>query len=646
MTRKVCLMTILALLVASALGFGYAADDAVKITIMQTSDMHGRIYPHDYATDSADTDAGFAKIQTLVKEKRAENPNNILIDNGDTVQDNSAELFNDLPVHPMVQAMNEMDYDIWNIGNHEFNFEKSFLDRNIEAFEGTVLSANVYNEGTDTRWLDAYKIFEFDGVRVAVVGMLPPNVPLWEASAPSHFAGLEFTSTLEETGKVVAELEGKYDVLVGAYHVGPDGEHGYEGVEEIANAYPQFDVIFAGHAHSKITDEVNGVKIIEPGAYGWALATADIEVVKSAEGYEVASVEIANLETADADADAEITETFSFVHEESVEDANTIVGEITADFIERPDYITGGDAIETMPTSQIEDTSVIDLINEVQMFYTDADVSSAALFNFGSNLKAGDFKKKDVAFIYKYANTLVGVNITGENLLKYMEWSASYYNTYESGDMTVSFNPDIRGYNYDMFSGLTYEIDITEDAGNRVKNVLIDGKPINTDKVYKLAVNNYRFGTLMGLELVTMVDKYYDSYDLMQDKGRIRDLIIKYTVEEKDGVLAPVVDNNWSITGVVFNAALQEKVFDLVRSGAVSIPRSEDGRTANVKALNLNDLIESGLMSMSKYTVVSGDMLWKIAKVYGMAWEDLASVNGLSNPNALFPGQELLVPVQ
>ncbi len=646
MTRKVCLMTILALLVASALGFGYAADDAVKITIMQTSDMHGRIYPHDYATDSADTDAGFAKIQTLVNEKRAENPNNILIDNGDTVQDNSAELFNDLPVHPMVQAMNEMDYDIWNIGNHEFNFEKSFLDRNIEAFEGTVLSANVYNEGTDTRWLDAYKIFEFDGVRVAVVGMLPPNVPLWEASAPSHFAGLEFTSTLEETGKVVAELEGKYDVLVGAYHVGPDGEHGYEGVEEIANAYPQFDVIFAGHAHSKITDEVNGVKIIEPGAYGWALATADIEVVKSAEGYEVASVEIANLETADAVADAEITETFSFVHEESVEDANTIVGEITADFIERPDYITGGDAIETMPTSQIEDTSVIDLINEVQMFYTDADVSSAALFNFGSNLKAGDFKKKDVAFIYKYANTLVGVNITGENLLKYMEWSASYYNTYESGDMTVSFNPDIRGYNYDMFSGLTYEIDITEDAGNRVKNVLIDGKPINTDKVYKLAVNNYRFGTLMGLELVTMDDKYYDSYDLMQDKGRIRDLIIKYTVEEKDGVLAPVVDNNWSITGVVFNAALQEKVFDLVRSGAVSIPRSEDGRTANVKALNLNDLIESGLMSMSKYTVVSGDMLWKIAKVYGMAWEDLASVNGLSNPNALFPGQELLVPVQ
>ncbi len=86
---------------------------------MQTSDLHGRIYPHDYATDSEDSDAGIAKIQTLIRAERDANPNNILMDCGDTVQDNSAELFNDLPVHPMVQAMNEMDYDVWAIGNHE-----------------------------------------------------------------------------------------------------------------------------------------------------------------------------------------------------------------------------------------------------------------------------------------------------------------------------------------------------------------------------------------------------------------------------------------------------------------------------------------------------------------------------------------------
>ena len=645
-TKKVCLMTVVTLLIASMLGFGFAAEETVKITVMQTSDLHGRIYPHDYATDSEDSDAGIAKIQTLIEAERAANPNNILMDCGDTVQDNSAELFNDLPVHPMVQAMNEMDYDVWAIGNHEFNFEKSFLERNIEAFEGAVLSANTYKEGTDERWLDAYEIFEFDGVRVAVVGMLPPNIPLWEASAPSHFAGLEFTGTLEETGKVVAELEGKYDVLVGAYHLGPDGDHGFEGVEEIAEAYPEFDVIFAGHAHSKYTNEINGVKIIEPGKYGWALATADIEVVKSGDSFEVASVNVENIESDPVDPDDGIMDTFAFVHEESVADANTIVGKITDDFIARPDYITGEDEIETMPTAQLEDTAVIDLINEVQMFYTEADVSSAALFNFGSNLKEGDFKKKDVAFIYKYPNTLVGVNITGANLKEYMEWSAGYYNTYEDGDLTVSFNPEVRGYNYDMFSGPTYEIDITKDSGDRVQNIMIDGKALEMDKVYKLAVNNYRFGTLMGLELVTMDDKYYDSYEIMQDKGRIRDLIIKYTVEEKDGTLEPTVDNNWKITGVTFDKDMQEKVFDLVRKGEITIPTSEDGRTKNVKALNLGELIKNGLISMNTYTVRAGDMLWKIAQNYGMKWEDLATANGLENPNLLIPGQELVVPVQ
>jgi len=644
--KKISSMFAVTLLVTSAFGFSFADSETVNITILQTSDMHGRIYSHDYATDSSDSDAGLVKIQTLIKQERAANENTILIDTGDTVQDNSAELFNDQPVHPMIQAMNEMDYDVWTIGNHEFNFEKSFLEKNIETFEGTVLSANTYKEGTDERWLDAYEIFEFEGVRVAVVGMLPPNIPLWEASAPSHFEGLEFTGTLEETGKVVAELEGKYDVLVGAYHLGPEGDHGFEGVEAIAEAYPQFDVIFMGHSHSKYTNEVNGVKLIEPGKYGWALGTADIEVVKNGDVYEVASVEVENLESKPVDADEEMLETFKYVHDQSVADANTIVGKITSDFIATPDYITGEDDITTMPTAQLEDTAVIDLINDVQMFYTKADVSSAALFNLGSNLKEGDFKKKDVAFIYKYPNTLVGVNITGENLKKYMEWSASYYNTYEEGDLTVSFNPDIRGYNYDMFSGLTYDVDVTEEAGNRIENIKFNGQALEMNKVYKLAVNNYRFGTLMGLELVTVDDKYYDSYDLMQDAGRIRDLIIKYTVEEKGGILNPEVDNNWEITGDDFNKIMQEKVFGLVREGKLTIPTSEDGRTSNVEALNMNELIKEGLLSMNTYTVRSGDMLWKIAKTYGMKWEDLANLNEMADPNLLVPGQEIIVPAQ
>ena len=650
--KKFSILLMAIFMITANLSMATADAENTKITILQTSDLHGRIYAHDYATDSTDKDAGFAKIQTLVKREREINPKALLIDCGDTVQDNSAELFNDLPIHPMVQAMNEMNYDIWTIGNHEFNFEKAFLDRNIAAFEGTVLSTNIYKEGTEERFIDGYKVFEIDGVRVAIIGMTPPNVPVWEASAPSHFAGLEFKDVLTETEKAIKELEGKYDILVGAYHLGPDGQYGYAGIEKVAENFPQFDVIFGGHAHSKYTNEVNGVKLIEPGKYGWALAKADIEVAKKDDKYEVVSVEVVNIETYKEEEDAGILETFKFVHDKSTTEANTVVGSITADFISNPDYITGESSITTMPTAQIQDTAVIDLINEVQMKYADAEVSSAALFNFGSNLLEGEFKKKDVAYIYKYPNTLVGVNITGENLLKYMEWSAKYYNTTKPGDVTISFNPDVRGYNYDMFSGVVYDIDIKEEAGSRIKNVLINGEPINPTKIYKLAVNNYRFGTLMSLELVTSEDKYYDSYEKMQDAGRIRDLIIKYTIEEKNGVLTPSVDNNWKIINFDFNNPEKEKVFELVREGKIIIPRSEDGRTANVKALNLSELKAAGILQVQEqvqtqikyYTVKVNDVLWKIARAYNTTWEQLAKLNNLKNPNLIFPTQKLILP--
>lgn len=559
------------------------------ITIAATADMHGRIYPHDYATDEFDSDAGYGKISTLVNAEREKNPNLILMDVGDTVQDNSAELFNDLDTHPMVEAMNEMNFDVWAIGNHEFNFEKEFIVRNINNFDGVVLSANIYNEKDGSYFVNPSQIYEVNGTRVAVVGIIPPYVPMWEASAPSHFKGLEFEEVLESAQKAVADLEGKYDVLVGAFHLGREDNYGGNGIYQVAEAMPEFDIIFGGHEHALYVENVNGVTILEPGRYGQALAKADIEVEKVDGKWEVVSINAENIGTKEVEGDEEFLSKFSDVHEKSLEDANLVVGEITKDFVARVDYITGEDRVTTMPTSQLEDTAIIDLINEVQMYYADAEISSAALFNFGSNLKAGPFKKKDVAYIYKYTNTLMGVNITGENLLKYMEWSVNYYNTWKEGDVTISFNQDVRGYNYDMFAGIDYDINLSKESGSRIENATINGEAIDPNKTYKLAVNNYRFGTLTKLGLVTDKDKYYDSYDAMQDAGRIRDLIVKYTAEVKKGALVPEVDNNWRITGVYLDYPEKEEILEKVRAGEIIIPTSADGRTKNVEALNINN---------------------------------------------------------
>jgi len=638
------LSTLLTLTLVFGLLFSYVfAADTTTVTILESSDLHGRIYPYEYAIDSYDDDTGLAKIATLIKQERAIDPNLILMDCGDTVQDNSMDLFNDLPVHPMIEGLNFLDYDVWVFGNHEFNYEKSFFDKNIATFKNTVLSANTVK--TDGTYLvKPYEIFERNGVRIAIIGLLPPEITRWEASAPEHFEGLKFLGTLETAKKVVAELEGKYDVLVGAFHLGPDGEYSYEGAKDIANALPEFSVIFCGHAHSQYNEVVNGVNVIEPGKWGWALAKAAIKLEKTDDKWKVVEVVTENLVTKTVKEDEDVLAKFKFVHDQSIADANLVVGEISADFIAAPDYITGDAKITTMPTSQLEDTSVIDLINEVQMFYTDSELSSAALFNFGSNLLKGPFKKKDVAFIYLYPNTLVGTKITGANMKKYMEWSASYYNTYKDGDVTVSFDPKIRGYNYDMFSGLTYEVNLSKPAGERVENILVNGLPLVDNKIYTLSLNNYRFGTLLGLELVTMDDRYYDSYEILQDAGRIQAMIVKYVKEEKGGVLAPTVDNNWKITGVDLESPFKEAIFDMVRKGELSIPTSEDGRTLNVKALNVFELIDEGVLKVSTYVVQTGDNLWAIAGKYGLTWEELNKMNDLENPRLILPGQNILVP--
>ena len=558
----------------------------VNIVILETSDLHGRLFAYDYAIDQPDKNAGIVKAATIIKEERAKNKNLILADNGDTVQDNSAELFNSEQVHPMVQALNDLKYDFWTLGNHEFNFEKEFLERNIKGFKGTVLSSNIIKDDGKT-FVTPYVIKNIDGVRVAFVGMTPPHIPMWEASTPDHFAGLKFIEPADAVNNTLKEIDGKYDVLVGLFHIGRTDEKDGDGVHKLAEKFPQFDIIFGGHEHAVYVEKINGVTLIEPGSYGSNVAKGEITfdtVTKEK------TVTAKNIPTKDVAEDEAMKKKFAYVDEKSKAYSNEVVGEVTEIFIKNPDFITGEKEITTMPTAQLMETPVMELINEVQQHFAKSDVSSAALFNFGSNLEKGPFKRKDVAFIYKYTNTLMGVNITGENLLKYMEWSADYYNQLMPVDLTISFDENVRGYNYDMFYGIDYKIDITKPKGKRIIDAKINGKPVDKKKVYKLAINNYRFGTLLTLGLIKESDMYYDSYAELQDGGRVRDLIIKYITEEKNGKVTPVLKNNWKIVNYNFNNPLLEKLKEKVISGEIKIPASSDGRTLNVKSIKESEV--------------------------------------------------------
>ena len=220
---------------------------------------------------------------------------------------------------------------------------------------------------------------------------------------------------------------------------------------------------------------------------------------------------------------------------------------------------------------------------------TGADVAAAALFRSTSNLPKGELNFANVFDIYQYANTLVGVEVTGKELKAYMEWSAAYYNTYKPGDLTISFNPTIRGYAYDMFEGVDYEIDISKPVGSRITNVMYKGEPLEDDTVLKLAINDYRYSGI-GPD----GEKILSGTPYMESAPKALRTYIKEYIE-KEGTMTPVTNNNWKIIGTNWDEELHTIAVKAVNDGVLTIPKSSDGRTENVRAITEADLIHAGL---------------------------------------------------
>lgn len=568
-----------------------SATDTEKqtITILGTSDIHSTIYPWDYKLGVEDSDAGLAKVYSVVKETRAENPNTILIDNGDTIQGTElADVFNkdESVTHPMMKVMNYMQYDAWTLGNHEFNYGLDVLNRIIGEAEFPVLSANTYNED-GTSYVKPYTVKEVNGVKVGILGMTTPNIPRWDGD---KVEGLQFNSLIDEGNKWVKVLkeEENVDIIIASIHAGVEGEYwedGGDSVKAVAENVPGIDVILAGHSHSDIEGQmINDVLISAPKSVGNRVSKIDITVEKVDGAWKVVDKQAKNINTYNYEAAPEILELASDYHNKVLNYVDTPIGEATGDFVP-----AGG--LPGIPTAQIQDTALVDFINKVQLEYSGADVSLAALFISESNLKEGPLTIKDAAYIYKYDNTLYKTKVTGKQLKDLMEWSAKYYNTYKSGDVTVSFNPSIRGYNYDMYSGVDYEIDISKEPGNRITNLTFKGEPVTDDMELTLALNNYRYNGMKSEGLITE-PILFDSYEVYGDDGQIRNLIAEYIRDNK--VISPEVDNNWKLIGADLNHWAKGSTYNLIEKGIIEIPTSADGRTPNVKSINMYEEVTRG----------------------------------------------------
>ncbi|MGL4403066.1 MAG: 5'-nucleotidase C-terminal domain-containing protein [Fusobacteriaceae bacterium] len=586
------LSTSVLMLIMTVMAF---AAKTVDIQFLVTSDLHGKFMPYEYSTASESKNGSAVQISTLIKKLRAEHKNTIVFENGDTVQDNSHELFLKDKTSPIIMALNEMKYDAFVPGNHEFNFGMETLDHIIGSFNGQFLVANLYKDGK--RVYQPYKIFEKEGVKIALIGVVTPHIKKWDSE---NLKGYDATNPVEEVKKLIPELKGKADLIVVGAHLSVGGEYGDgDSAQAIAEANPEVAVIVAGHEHSVInTRAKTGAVIIEPGKWGEMVAQVVVTMTEENGKWKVKNREedmkSQNVLINDKKnktiipADAELVKKLESFHKRAIADSETIIGELKGGNLVKEDEIKG------IPTAQIEPTAMISFINEVQKYYTGAEIAAAAAFRNDANMFEGPIKKSDVALIYKYDNTLRAYELTGAQLKKFMEWSAEYYNQHQPGDLTISFNPNIRGYNYDMFSGVKYDVNISKPAGSRIENLRkADGTPIKDTGKYLVAVNDYRGKTTLSNEksgLFPGIQPVRDLFVERGDAGRIRDLIREYIEKVRGGVITPETENNWQITGYEWDEKLHQEVADLVNSGKLAIPASEDGRTPNVKSITVEDL--------------------------------------------------------
>jgi len=538
------------------------AATTVKITLLETSDVHGVIYPYDYFKD-APANGGFAKLSTLVKGVRADNPNTLLLDNGDNQQGTPLTYyFNKVDTtgpNPVIAAMNIMGYDAMTLGNHEFNYGLSIVDKARSESKFPWLSANIYKED-GTNYFTPYIVKTVAGVKVGILGLTTKNIPNWEV--PANIKGLVFKDTVEEAQKWVKILKDteKVDLVVLLAHEGfeKDIDTGKDlgtSIENqayaIATTVPGIDVMLTGHTHLSIPGKtLNGVLVMQPKNAGVEICKADITMEQTATGWKVATKTGTNLPvTADTVADQVILDATKTQHETAVSYMKQPIGEATGDF--------------PGATSRTEDSAIMDLIQKVQMKYANTDLSLAAMLpDPAPSFKKGPLTVRDMYSLYIYENTLFAITVTGQQIKDELEWSAKYFNTYTyNKTATTLVNSSVVGYNYDMLQGADYVIDTTKPVGQRISGLIYHGKPMDMTATYTLALNNYRAGGggFLGFKGSPIV---YQSSD------EIRNLMIQYVKDT--GKIDATVDNNWHLVPDYLNSQYRAAIDTLNRQSALS----------------------------------------------------------------------------
>ena len=565
--RSPALVVLLALCGSARLGT--AAAETARVTLLHTTDLHGALTDYDYAADRP-APRGLVRIATLVRGIRAENPATLLLDAGDVIQggpiETSYQHGDRSRPEPMMTAMSRMAYDAMAVGNHEFSFGAGAIVRARRDATFPWLAANLVRAADGTPAFGTSIVKTVGGVKIGVVGLCTPALPFLEDSA--NIAGLRFVSPVEAARAEVARLRRSEhcDVIVLLAHTGleknpatglerkgdaPDENWGYR----LATEVPGVDVAILGHTHAVLPAlDIGGVLVTQAGKWGEGLGRVDLELTRASasEPWKISSRQARVLAVTDSVAADTALAAFALPYHRTAQAA-----------LDEPIGRTVGPL--DSPRGRLEEGPLWELIHSAQIAATGADVSLSALFDPDARIPAGLLTVRDALRIYPYDNTLVVVELTGDQLKRTLERAALTLAGYTYEDGRPLIEPGASGTNFDAAEGVTYEIDLTRAPGDRVLNLRFHDAPLAADQKLKVVVNNYRVNGGGGFEEVRAAPRLWSS-----PRG-VREWIVDYIRATQ--TLEGSFTRNWRLLPDYLSTAERPLIDRLVRQGVA--PRAE-----------------------------------------------------------------------
>ncbi|MBU2895258.1 2',3'-cyclic-nucleotide 2'-phosphodiesterase [Vibrio hepatarius] len=590
---------------------GPAMASTIKLRIVETTDIHTNLMDYDYYKDKPSQKIGLTRVATLVKQAQAEVENSVLVDNGDLLQGSpmgdymAAKGIKPGDIHPAYKAMNLLDYDVGNIGNHEFNYGLNFLKEAINDADFPYISANVFNKKTGQHYFTPYIIKshtfkDIDGaehqIKVGYIGFVPPQIMVWDKK---NLEEKVFTKDIKQTAQtLIPEMKKQgADVIVAIPHSGISSDPYKQGAENSTYYLAEvegIDAIAFGHSHAVFPGKgfdnipgvdnqkgtINGVASVMPGRWGSHVGIIDIELKQQNGQWQVVKGETQarpifdpNKNNALVKADPEMIKVLKSDHKG------------TRDFVNQPI----GQASDVMYSylALVQDDPTIQIVNLAQQDYVErfiqgdpdlADLpvlSAAAPFKAGgrkndpanfTEVESGQLTFRNAADLYLYPNTLVAMKVKGQQVKDWLECSAGQFNQInpQSSQPQQLINWDeFRTYNFDVIDGVNYQIDVSQPAkydgeckllnpeAQRITGLTFQGKPLDMDQDFLIATNNYRAysnkfpGT--GSKFIA-----FDSPD--ENRSIMANYITR--VSREQGEFKPNADNNWRFAPIKSDKAL------------------------------------------------------------------------------------------